>query len=146
MRPVAQKAQPTAQPDVLITEIGGRFVLVWTDMREVDAAVYSAALDPSLAIVSPPRRATPPTGEQALVAAAGGEPAEAAPRGILAWEDVLRTPVESRQIHLATIGPDGAIGKERATLAFHADGEPTELTACPMSSRRNAERGSSNAR
>ncbi len=125
--PIEISASPTAQPDVVASEIGGRIVLAWTDMRELDAAVWTAVLDKSGTIVVPARRATPPTGEQALVGLAGGKATSGpVPRGLLAWEDVLRTPTDDREIHLATIGPDGALGKERATMAFRAKGDDDE--------------------
>lgn len=127
--PIEVSAPPTAHPDVHVTEIAGKLVLVWTDAREIDAAVWTAALDRSFAVASPAKRATPPTGEQALVAAVGAEPGAApVPRGLLAWEDVMRAPLESRQIHLATLGPDGSLGKERATMTFNADSSAPDLS------------------
>lgn len=114
-------ASPTAQPDVQVAEIGGRIVLAWTDMRDLDAAVWTATVDKNGSITSPAKRATPPTGEQALIAIAGGSTVSGAvPRGLLAWEDVLRTPTDERLIHLATLGSDGALSKERATVKFLA--------------------------
>ncbi len=125
--PIEISASPTAQPDVIASEIGGRTVLAWTDMRELDAAVWTAVVDKNGTLAAPPKRATPPTGEQALVGLAGGK-ATSGPvqRGVLAWEDVLRTPTDARDIHLATIGPDGVIGKERATMTFRAKGDDDE--------------------
>ena len=121
-------AGATAEPDVVIAEVAGKWVLAWTDVREIDAAVWTAALDKTGAITAAAKRATPPTGEQALVAAVGAETGGGqVGRGLLAWEDVLNAPPESRQIHLATLGADGSIGKERATMAFHAAGTPPDL-------------------
>ncbi len=128
--PIEVSASPTAQPDVHVTEIGGKLVVAWTDVREIDAAVWTAALDKTFAITTAARRATPPTGEQALVVAVGTEPGGApVERGLLAWEDVMRVPPESRQIHLATLGPDGSLGKERATMSFNADSSAPDLSA-----------------
>ncbi|MBK8254919.1 MAG: hypothetical protein IPK82_19955 [Polyangiaceae bacterium] len=127
--PITVSASPSAQPDVIAAVIGGKTVLAWTDDREIDTAVWTASLDKSFAITTQPKRATPPTGEQALVAFVGTDPnGVPVDRGMIAWEDVLRAPPESRQIHLATVGADGSFGKERATMAFHADGVPPDLS------------------
>src|SRR5262249_3379770 len=124
-------ASMTAQPDVVVAELGGRLVLAWTDEREVDAAVFTSVLDRSGAIVAAPKRATPPPGEQALVAVAAGEAGQPAiDRGLLAWEDVLGAPAETRQIHIASVGADGTIGKERATMdAYGVDGSRPSVSA-----------------
>jgi hypothetical protein len=115
----------SAQPDLAVSEIGGRLVLAWTDTRDIDAAVWTAAVDKNGTLAVPPKRATPPTGEQALVTITGTEAfAPPVPRGLLAWEDVLGAPPGSPKIHLATLGPDASIGKERATLDFQAEGPP----------------------
>lgn len=128
--PTDVSVSPTAQPDVNVVELGGKLVLAWTDTRDIDAAVWTAVTDPSGAVAIAPKRATPPTGEQALVTAIGNEPAgPTIERGLLAWEDVMRVPPESRQIHLATLGPDGTLGKERATMAFNADSAAPDLSA-----------------
>ncbi|MEZ4315044.1 MAG: hypothetical protein R3F14_44085, partial [Polyangiaceae bacterium] len=125
--PIEVSASPTAQPDVTVAEVAGKLVLAWTDVREIDAAVWTAAVDRAFAVSAAPRRATPPTGEQALVTLAGASPGDMVERGLLAWEDVLRAPPEGRQIHLATVAADGTLGKERATLSFHADGVAPDL-------------------
>jgi hypothetical protein len=74
-----------------------------------------------------PHRATAPFGEQALVSLVAEPYAPDAPRskrGLLAWEDQLLAPREGRLIHLASVGSDGQLGKERAGLVFSASGPP----------------------
>ena len=86
-----------------------------------------AGVDPGGRISAAPHRATPPIGEQALVslmAAPWAPGAGRSKRALLAWEDQLKVPREGRLIHLATVGPDAALGKERATLTFSASGPP----------------------
>jgi hypothetical protein len=125
--PVAVSAEPTAQLDVTLSEIGGRYVIAWTDERNIDACVYLAAVDVGGRVTTPPHRATAPFGEQALVSLVAEPFAPDAPRskrGLLAWEDQLRAPREGRLIHLATVGADAQIGKERAGLVFSASGPP----------------------
>lgn len=125
--PVVVSAEPTAQLDITLAEVGGKYVLAWTDERNIDACVYVAVADPGGKVTSAPHRATAPFGEQALVSVVAEPYSPGAPRSkraLLAWEDQLRAPREGRLIHLATIGPDGALGKERATLIFSASGPP----------------------
>jgi hypothetical protein len=124
---VTVSAEPSAQIDVEIAEVSGKYVLAWTDERDIDACVYTASVDPSGGVSAPPHRATAPFGEQALVALVAAPYAPLgtrSKRALLAWEDLLKAPREGRLIHLATLGPDGALGKERATLTLSASGPP----------------------
>jgi hypothetical protein len=124
---VVVSAEPTAQVDVELCEVGGKYVVAWTDERHLDPCVYTASVDPGGKVSTAPHRATTPFGEQALVSLvaspylAGGTRGK---RAALAWEDLLRSPRDGRLIHLATLGPDGSLGKERATLTFAASGPP----------------------
>ncbi|XXT19355.1 hypothetical protein WME94_54940 [Sorangium sp. So ce429] len=132
--PVAVSPEPTAQIDLEIAAVGGRYLLTWTDERDIDSAVYLAAVEPGGKVVVAPRQATPPSGEQALVSLVA--PAEGGGRALLAWEDLLRARGGNREgggaeargagrlIHLASVGPDGALSAERAALVFSASGPP----------------------
>jgi len=125
--PIAVSNEPTAQVDVELAVAGGKYLLAWTDERHIDPCVFTAAVEPGGKLVQAPRRATVPFGEQALVALVDGPFLPGGPgskRALLAWEDQLRTPPEGRLIHVATIGPDGALGKERASVLFSASGRP----------------------
>jgi hypothetical protein len=125
--PVLVSGEPTAQIDVTLAEIGGKYVVAWTDERNIDACVYLASIEPGGKVVTPASRAMPPFGEQALVSLVAEPYAPGAPhtkRGLLAWEDQLRATQEGRFIHLATVGPDAKVGKERAGLVFAAAGQP----------------------
>ncbi|MFO0756594.1 MAG: hypothetical protein U0359_08895 [Byssovorax sp.] len=125
--PLVVSPEPTAQVDVEIAVAGGHYLLGWTDERHIDPCVYTAAVEPGGKVIQAPRRATVPFGEQALVGLVDGPylPGSAgSKRALLAWEDLLRTPPEGRLIHLATLGPDGALGKERASILFAASGRP----------------------
>ncbi|AUX48666.1 hypothetical protein SOCE26_102070 [Sorangium cellulosum] len=132
--PVAVSAGPTAQIDLEIAAVGGRYLLTWTDERDIDSAVYLAAVEPGGKVVVAPRQATPPSGEQALVSLVA--PAAPGGRALLAWEDLLGARGGERDgggaegrgagrlIHLASVGPDGALSAERAALVFSASGPP----------------------
>ena len=125
--PVVVSSEATAQVDVELVEVGGKYVVAWTDERHIDPCVYTASVDPGGKVSTPPHRATTPFGEQALVSlvASPYTPGGArAKHAALAWEDLLRSPRDGRLIHLATLGPDGTLGKERATLTFAASGPP----------------------
>jgi hypothetical protein len=125
--PLAITTEPTAQIDVDVAEIGGRYVVAWTDERDLEPTLYVAAVEPGAKLVGAPHPATAPSGEQALVslvASTGGGKPPRAPRGLLAWEDLLKSPRDRRLIHLATVGSDASLGKERATLIFGASGPP----------------------
>ncbi|MRG92840.1 hypothetical protein [Polyangium spumosum] len=124
--PVVVNPEATAQNDIVVARAGKRALIGWTDVRNIDSSVYVAAVEPGGTIVTPPKRATTPVGEQALVSLVSG--AGAGKRALLAWEDLLRSPREGRLIHLATMDPDGKLGAERATLVFSASGPP-DITA-----------------
>lgn len=121
--PVVVSSLSTAQIDPQIVELGGRFLIAWTDERELDASVYVATIGAGGKDATPPRRATAPLGEQALVALVA-EPTGQGKRALLAWEDLLRARPDGRPIHLATIGPDATVSDARATLLFSANGPP----------------------
>ena len=78
--PVVVSPDVTAQIDVTLAEVGGKYVLAWTDERNIDAAVFVATVDPGGKIAVPPHRATPPFGEQALVSLVAESYAPGAPR------------------------------------------------------------------
>jgi hypothetical protein len=125
--PIAVSNELSAQVDVELAVAGGKYILAWTDERHLDPCVYTAVVEPGGKLVQAPRRATVPFGEQALVALIDGPHLPGGPgtkRALLAWEDLLRTPPEGRLIHLATLGADGALGKERASILFSASGRP----------------------
>ena len=125
--PVVVSPEPTAQVDVELAEVGGKYVVAWTDERHLDPCVYTASVDPGGKVSTAPHRATTPFGEQALVSLVAAPYSPGGTRGkraALAWEDLLRSPRDGRLIHLATLGPDGGLGKERATLIFAASGPP----------------------
>ena len=127
--PVLVSAEPTAQIDVTLAEIGGQ-VRDRLDRRAQHRRVRLPGRGRARAARSS-RRAAP--GDRALRRAgaglAGGRALRARTRraasaALLAWEDQLRAPREGRLIHLATVGPDAQIGKERAALVFSASGPP----------------------
>ena len=126
--PVVVSASATAQVDVEVALVGGRYVVAWTDEREIDASVHIATVEPGGKVASAPRRATAPSGEQALVSLVAAPYApgakESAKRALIAWEDLIRSPQEGRLIHLATVAPDGALGEARTGLVFSASGPP----------------------
>ena len=78
--PVPVSPEATAQLDVTLSEVGGRYVIAWTDERNLDACVYLAAVDVGGHVAAPPHRATTPFGEQALVSLVAQPFAPDAPR------------------------------------------------------------------
>lgn len=125
--PIPVSNEPTAQVDVELAVSEGKYLLAWTDERHIDPCVYTAVVEPGGKVSQPPQRATVPFGEQALVALIDGPFLPGGPprkHALLAWEDLLRTPPEGRLIHLATLGADGKLGKERASVLFSASGRP----------------------
>lgn len=120
--PVTVSNEATAHGDLLVSRAGSRTLLAWTDVREIDSCVYVAAVEKGGRVVTTPRRATPPLGEQALVSIVAGTGAK--PRTLLAWEDLMRSPREGRLIHLGLLDENSVLQKERATLIFSASGPP----------------------
>ena len=125
--PIVVSNDPSSQIDVTLAEVDGKYVVAWTDERNIDASVYVSVVERGGKIAVAPRRATAPFGEQALVSLVAEAYAPGAPRSkraLLAWEDQIRAPRDGRLIHLATIGADGVLAKERAELIFSASGPP----------------------
>lgn len=120
--PFTVSNEATAQGDLVVTRVGARILLAWTDVREIDSCVYVAAVERGGRVVTTPRRATPSLGEQALVSVVAGTGTK--PHALLAWEDLLRAPREGRLIHLGLLDADAVLQKERATLVFSASGPP----------------------
>jgi hypothetical protein len=129
--PSVVNAEPSAHADVEIVEVGGRYVIAWTDERAIDASVMLAVVSPGGALTSPPHKATAPLGEQALIGleATPYRPGaqEKGDRALLAWEDLLAVPREGRVIRLATVGADGAVGGDRASLVLTASSGAPDL-------------------
>lgn len=124
---VAVTSEATAQFDVTVAEVAGRFVLAWTDERSIDACVYLAVVEPGGKVVSAPHPATPPFGEQALVGLVAEPYTPGGPhskRALLAWEDQINVQRDGRLVHLATVGESGTLGRERAAMTFSASGAP----------------------
>jgi hypothetical protein len=124
--PITVSNEATAHGDLIVTRTGARTLLAWTDIREIDSCVYVAAVEKGGRIVTPPHRATPPLGEQALVSIVGGTATK--PRTLLAWEDLMRSPRDGRLIHLGLLDENAVLQAERATLVFSASGPP-DITA-----------------
>jgi hypothetical protein len=128
--PVVVTPEPTAHADLEIVEVAGKHLLAWTDARSIDANVMLAVVAPGGAIAAPPRKATAPLGEQALVALVAAQPGEApSDRALLAWEDLLAAPREGRVIRLATVGADGTLSKDRASMVLTASSGAPDLAA-----------------
>jgi hypothetical protein len=130
--PVVVSPEPTAYADVELVEVAGKHLVAWTDARSIDATVMLAVVAPGGSIATPPRKATAPLGEQALVGlvASHAGPGEApGDRALLAWEDLLAAPREGRVIRLATVGPDGAVSKDRASMILTAASGAPDLAA-----------------
>lgn len=117
--PVVVTTGSTAQIDVEVVAQAGRYLLAWTDERDVDAAVFVAQVGGGK-VVAPPKRATAPVGEQALVGLVAGNDG----RALLAWEDLLKGPASDRLIHLGVIDAGGSLGTTRAAMTFAASGPP----------------------
>ncbi len=126
--PITVSAEPTAQIDVDIAEVGGKYLLAWTDERNIDPAVFLATVEPGGKLAVPPHRAAAPIGGEALIALVA-EPyapgvGSRGKRAMLTWEDQLPVTRDGRTIHMATVSADGAVGGERATMTFSSDGAP----------------------
>jgi hypothetical protein len=120
--PITVSTEATAQGDLVVTRAGDRTLLAWTDMREIDSCVYVAAVERGGRIGIPPHRATPSLGEQALVSVVSTEGPK--PHTLLAWEDILKSPRESRLIHLGILDANTVLQTERTSLVMSTDGPP----------------------
>ncbi len=128
--PVVVHPQPTAFADIELVYLANRFVVAFTDRalsQGPESRVMLAALSKQGALLSPPHGASPPLGDQALVALIAPQYApmyEASERALLAWEDTMAVQMGDRRIRLAAVDPDGGMGKERASMVFAASGPP----------------------
>ncbi len=118
----------TADLDLDFARAGGGYVLAWSDRDRIDSRVMLAALDAGGRPRGAPRAATPGRGEQALVAVV--RPHSKAGTAYLAWENLLDRPSSAREILVAPLSAEGALGAERAVIGIVAsDGTVPELVA-----------------
>jgi hypothetical protein len=118
--PVVVHAEATAHADVDLVARAGGWLLAWTDQREMDATVQVAQVSGGK-VTMPPRRATPPAGDQAFVALV---PARDGKRTLLAWEEMMQPSSAGRTVRLALLDEAGKLGNERAQMLFAAAGRP----------------------
>lgn len=121
--PIALSVGETAQIDPQVVEADGHYLVAWTDERDLDTAVYLAAVSPGGSAPEAARRVTPPLGEQALISLVADRSGQAK-RALLAWEDILRPRSGGRPIYLATVGADGVLSRDSATLVYSGSGLP----------------------
>jgi hypothetical protein len=120
--PLTIEPRPRAQIDASVATIGDAFVVAWTEQEGDDAAVRVAAVSGGK-LVGPPALVGPPVGDQALVTLVS-DPLGRAPRALLAWENVGQGSGSARIVQLATVAPDGTVGRERARVLLDADSGP----------------------
>jgi hypothetical protein len=126
-KPVAVSTEPTAESDLDLAKVDDQLVLAWSDRREPEARIYSAAVNAAGAVTRKPAPAIEAFGEQALIRLV---PPFASGNAYLAWESLLDRSLSGRHLQLATVKSDGSIGAERAVLTMLAeDGSIPELRA-----------------
>ncbi|MEJ7732050.1 MAG: hypothetical protein WKG00_22925 [Polyangiaceae bacterium] len=118
--PVVVQAEATAHPDVDLVPRAGGWLLAWTDQREMDASVQVAQVTAGK-VTMPPRRATPPAGDQAFIALV---PARDGKRTLIAWEEMLQPSSAGRTVRLGLLDEAGKLGNERAEMVFASSGRP----------------------
>jgi hypothetical protein len=118
--PVVVHNELTAQIDIEVSEVGGGYLLAWTDERDIDASVQLAVVSGGRVTV-PARRATAPSGEQALVGLFRGADGK---RALLAWEELLHARRDGRVVNLAHVDGAGAVAEGRARMLFSTSGRP----------------------
>jgi hypothetical protein len=118
--------QPTAAFDLDMAAVGERWVLGWSDHGDVESRVSAAAVDRNGKLSQPPRAATPPFGEQALiriVPGVSGGPVH------LVWESLAESSLAGRTVHVAELNADASVGTARGTIQLAAqDGTVPELS------------------
>lgn len=120
--PIVVQPLSTAEIDVEIAAVRGALLVAWTDAEGDDAAVRLAAVRDG-ALVAPPKFVAPPVGDQALIGLTS-DPLGDGARALIAWENIGQTTEESRIAHLATVGADATLGKERTRLLIGPQDRP----------------------
>ena len=113
---------PVADIDVEIATVEGATLVAWTDHTDAEAAVRFATLQGGK-VVTPPKRASTPLGEEALMGLVA-DPSGAGKRALIAWENVGEQSGEARHVEVGTIAADGRVSSERSTFLLDAQGRP----------------------
>ncbi|MGD0675617.1 MAG: hypothetical protein ABSC94_09380 [Polyangiaceae bacterium] len=121
-RPVAVINRPSVSGDVDVVELGGRWLLAWTDRTGQDAQIVLAAID-ATGRVEGPAPAMSPVGGCSLVALASGGHGTAA----LAWDEPRGHDKPTRELHLAAVSAQGDLAARSVTSLEVASGTTTEL-------------------
>lgn len=126
--PIVVQREPSAGFDLDMARVGDKVVLAWSDHRELEAQVFVAAADAAGKLVTAPRPAADPFGEQLLVRIV--PPATPSSPAYLVWENLTRRPSSGRMLTLAPLQPDASLGAARGELDMAArDGSIPELEA-----------------
>jgi hypothetical protein len=125
---VLVSASRTAEPDLDMVPVGDRVVLAWSDHRDLDARLFTAAVTADGKVAEGPRPITTPRGPQALIRLVA--PTGTGAPAFIAWENQLDRPDVGRRIQVAEIDANGGVSTATATVTHAAsDGSVPELDA-----------------
>lgn len=127
---VSINGELSADLDLDMASLGDRVVLAWSDHRNGETRVYTAAVDSDGKLVAPAAPATPPLGEQALLRVV--TPVEGSNRAYLAWEAVEAQTATYRSFQVGELQKNGHVTSPRGLFEYwKMDGSMPEITATP---------------
>lgn len=128
--PISINAEISADLDLDLASLGDRVVLAWSDHRNGETRVYTAAVDENGKVIAPAAPATPPLGEQALLRVIA--PVEGSHRGYLTWEAVEAQNAAYRSFQVGEFQANGRVTSPRGLFEYwRMDGSMPEITATP---------------
>jgi hypothetical protein len=117
----------TAEPDVDMTEVGDRLVVVWSDRRDGDPRLYGATIDGAANVTRGAAPLGPPFGPQAVLRLV--PPVEGGNDAYLAWENFVERRPGARTIRMARVSADGSLAEPEGALYMSGDAGIPELSA-----------------
>jgi hypothetical protein len=128
--PISLSSEISADLDLDMASLGDRVVVAWSDRRNGETRVYTAAVDGNGKLAAPAGPATPPLGEQALLRVI--TPVEGSTRAYLAWEAVEAQNNASRSFQVGELSANGRVTSPRGVFEYwKMDGSMPEVTATP---------------
>jgi hypothetical protein len=117
-KPIVVSPSPTASFDIDLAIVQGHAMLAWSDVRDVEARVYLAAVAADGTVSAAPRPATERVGEQALIRLVAAPDQRS---GYLLWDELWEQTSTTRSLRLAPITPEAVLGPSRLLLQVSAD-------------------------
>jgi hypothetical protein len=127
--PITVSSSPSADLDLDMVAVKDQLVLAWSDEREIEPRLYTAALDDRGHVTHAAAPATHAVGEQTLVKLVA--PPDPGGTAYAAWENLAERPRGGdRVIELASVDSSGTLGAARGAFSMaESAGSAPEMKA-----------------